>query len=714
MLYVPLAFVDDNPFQPRQYYDEAEVEALARSIAASTMLQAPTARLVYAEDGTLAEDTKHKLIRVVKDVGAFLDENHLRVQLAFGHKRLRAMRLLDARRGEDLIGEWPRRVQWGTMPLARVEALEDLAISDAAMEENDKRSQPSAVEVAAALQLRIETFGLTQEQVGDRYGYTRAAVSNLLRLLRLPEWVQAMNRDGRLSQGKARALVPLWSLEGRGEEIARGLDAGTITYRGSESGTRDGIATGAPGLRTSDAVRRVVERYLDLVGAVALQERMKQEPELPLAPEATEAEVTTQADSGGIEHVVRETNRLVAVYNTADSWRTGREGGRPEDVSRETIEATLATLTAALEAAWVLFNEVSDAGLDPKTTPEGRWNVDRLCERLQADVETYTAELERKTPPEATAEPDTPTPVVGEGVSEKAGSAHLEDPAVTRGPRVRWTSDGWPFEPHIDAFHALGGMTKPQLENVVREHDVDERERYGRQFYSSGDKAHYRTVAEEVTRYHANLKASLRLRWEQAAELYRWACVHYANAGASDPVWTLIREGQTVSLRVGLQSEMWAGYVDVQARRVGAFCYHVFLRETEGTRTRYPVVSADTSTPEAPGVAASGDDFDAPAYVTGEAATNAQGHVYHERGTSTASAPIATCQYESVTAAVEAWIGRRKGRTLADVTLALSDGRLVVDRVTPEGIERLTSAEVLTALGGGIVAAIEDAQPVDA
>ncbi|MEL6614176.1 MAG: hypothetical protein AAFQ43_00485 [Bacteroidota bacterium] len=831
MIYVPIGYIDDNPFQPRQVYHDDEVEALAESIAASTLLQAPAARLVYAEDGTLAEDAKHKLIRVVKDVQGFLDENQLRVQLAFGHKRFRAMRLLDERRGEDLIGKWPRGVQWGTMPLSRLEALNDLAMADAAMEENDKRSDVSAVEVAAALQLRIETFGLTQEQAGDRYGYTRASVSNLLRLLKLPESVQAMNRDGLLAQGTARAILPLVDAWTEHPTVASELwDSGTVptVEEAGDHIARRGMTAELARQFVLDQVRTITFTSREKASAVA--------PELPLetkeaSPEASgeekvmipysyggsvlgqEGRVTVEVESlGTIEHegktfhiamgvvhvredgtiaqgghfavvdpetgvnwggrmkrdqaieyfkerwaelggvampydadpyaaddapeasgeeapdlpkVVATVDRLVAVYNTADSWRTGKPGGRPEDVGADVVRATLEKLTSALKEAWRLRSDLVDAGLDPSTTPEGRWTVTRLCERLEADVETYQRILDGKVAASKTAPEASGGAVEGgaaqEGAEKKSELDMLRAvPTKRSGVRVRWTKDGWPWEPQVNAFHALGGMTKAELAEVIQKHDVSERRKYGTDFLRSGKRDHHFKLAEEVTRYHANLKASLRLTSEQADELFRWIDQKRKDGRYSLP-WAvaghMLAEVDDVQKKVDLmpRREMWRAYVDVMARRMGAFCYHLFLRETEGTRTRYPVevpeasapedVSADTS--EASGDA-TGDAFDAPAFVTGRLApTTKEGLRYHQRGGGETSAPIETCQYPTVTKAVEGWIGRRKDRTLADVAPGLSNGALFVDRVTPEGVERLTKDQVQTALAGGIVAAVE-------
>ena len=75
------------------------------------------------------------------------------------------------------------------------------------MVENLHRQDLTPLEEAAAFQQLIEDFGLTHEQVADRIGKSRSAVSNTLRLLGLPPTVQHYLADGKLSAGHARALL---------------------------------------------------------------------------------------------------------------------------------------------------------------------------------------------------------------------------------------------------------------------------------------------------------------------------------------------------------------------------------------------------------------------------------------------------------------------------------------------------------------------------
>lgn len=82
-----------------------------------------------------------------------------------------------------------------------------------ALIENIQRADLNAIEEAHAYRELIDGFGLTQEDVAGRVGKARSTVANLVRLLSLPDAVQAAVNDGRLSGAHARALLPLPSAE---------------------------------------------------------------------------------------------------------------------------------------------------------------------------------------------------------------------------------------------------------------------------------------------------------------------------------------------------------------------------------------------------------------------------------------------------------------------------------------------------------------------
>jgi ParB/RepB/Spo0J family partition protein len=179
----PLDQVSNNPWQTRVIEDNAHVVSLAESIAASGLLQTPLAR--PHPDGKFPPG-----------------HPDVHVQLAFGHSRLAAYRLLASGAVPDMD---PR--DWQAMPV-EIRDLTDRQMSDLAAEENTRRKNLSAIEIAAAIQKRMADFHLTQLEAGAPFGYkSQGAVANLLRLLALPEAVQASIHNGELPERAARELL---------------------------------------------------------------------------------------------------------------------------------------------------------------------------------------------------------------------------------------------------------------------------------------------------------------------------------------------------------------------------------------------------------------------------------------------------------------------------------------------------------------------------
>lgn len=154
--------VNANPQQPRSNFDEETLQELATSIKQKGVVQ-PI------------------IVRRVGD--AF--------ELIAGERRLRACRLAGIERIPAFITE----VSDGS------EALE------LALIENLQREDLNAMEQAQGFQALANEYSLTQEQISDRVGKSRAAVANTLRLLNLPRDVQISLRKGTISAGHARAIL---------------------------------------------------------------------------------------------------------------------------------------------------------------------------------------------------------------------------------------------------------------------------------------------------------------------------------------------------------------------------------------------------------------------------------------------------------------------------------------------------------------------------
>ncbi len=181
--------IDPNPFQTRTHFDQARLEELARSIAATGVVQ-PI--LVRALEGG-------------------------RYQLIAGERRLLASRI----------------AQKLTIPSVVRQASDEQAM-EMTVVENLQRADLNPMEQARAYQRLSQEFKMTQEQMAQRTGKDRASVANFLRLLRLPEEIQASVETGNLSFGHAKTLLALESSE-RIRAAASKVMALSMSVRQTES-----------------------------------------------------------------------------------------------------------------------------------------------------------------------------------------------------------------------------------------------------------------------------------------------------------------------------------------------------------------------------------------------------------------------------------------------------------------------------------------------
>jgi ParB family chromosome partitioning protein len=160
---VEVSRIDSNPAQPRQDFDPAEMQSLAESIAAYGLLQPVVVRRVEG-----------------------------RYQLIAGERRLRAA----------------RQAGWTDVPANVVEA-DERQMAELAIVENLQRTDLNPLEKAAAFRQYLDAYGCTQEELAARLRLDRSTVANLIRLLELPQPVQEAIRQAKITQGHARALLPL-------------------------------------------------------------------------------------------------------------------------------------------------------------------------------------------------------------------------------------------------------------------------------------------------------------------------------------------------------------------------------------------------------------------------------------------------------------------------------------------------------------------------
>jgi ParB family chromosome partitioning protein len=171
---LPITSLRPNRFQPRTHFDEGLIEELAESIRAQGVIQP----LVVSPDPQ--------------------GEGYL---IIAGERRWRAS----------------RRAGLETVPVVVREVADDRELLELALVENLQRSDLNPLEEAEAYQALQEKFSLSQEEIAARVGKARTTVTNALRLLRLPEEVRDLLREGQISAGQARPLLGLATSE---EQIA--------------------------------------------------------------------------------------------------------------------------------------------------------------------------------------------------------------------------------------------------------------------------------------------------------------------------------------------------------------------------------------------------------------------------------------------------------------------------------------------------------------
>jgi len=193
---LPLDLVSPNPDQPRRSFGDAELQALADSIRAHGVLQPVLVRPLAGG----------------------------RYELLAGERRLRAARIAGLERVPAVVRS-----------AAEGERLE------LAMIENMARQDLNPVEAASACAALVEEFGLTKEEVGRRVGRSRVAISNLVRLLDLPDEVLSMLAEGELSEGHGRAVLQAPDHHAR-RRIAREARERSLSVRQTEALARGSAA----------------------------------------------------------------------------------------------------------------------------------------------------------------------------------------------------------------------------------------------------------------------------------------------------------------------------------------------------------------------------------------------------------------------------------------------------------------------------------------
>jgi ParB family transcriptional regulator, chromosome partitioning protein len=179
-LEIDIDLIDPSPAQPRSRFDQRALDDLAKSIRENGIVQPVLVRRRAA-----------------------------RFELIAGERRWRAARQAGLERIPALLRDVP-----------------DEKLLELALIENIQREDLNPIEEAQAYKNLIEKIGLTQESLAERVGRDRSYITNYLRLLRLPDDLQGLVQEGKLSTGHARTLLGVTTVEGQRHAARKIIDKG--------------------------------------------------------------------------------------------------------------------------------------------------------------------------------------------------------------------------------------------------------------------------------------------------------------------------------------------------------------------------------------------------------------------------------------------------------------------------------------------------------
>ena len=161
---IPIDQIEPNPDQPRREFDQEALQELATSIQNMGIIAPITLRQVAPDH----------------------------YQIIAGERRWRASQMAGL-----------------TSIPAYIRTADDESVMELALVENIQREDLNAIEIALAYEHLAEASGMTQEKISERVGKSRTAVTNYMRLLKLPAQIQMALRDREIDMGHARALLSL-------------------------------------------------------------------------------------------------------------------------------------------------------------------------------------------------------------------------------------------------------------------------------------------------------------------------------------------------------------------------------------------------------------------------------------------------------------------------------------------------------------------------
>jgi len=209
LLQIDIDLIEPSPAQPRTHFDEDRLEELAQSIRSNGIVQP-----------------------------LLLRRHGARYQLVAGERRWRAAQRAGLQRVPAVVRDIP-----------------DNKLLELALIENIQRQELNPIEEAHAYKRLIETLGLTQEVVAQRVGRDRSFVTNYLRLLRLPEDIQRLVEEEKISMGHARALLGVDDPDIQ-RRVAKNVIDQSLSVRETERAIKRIIAGASPSIATTPPAKR--------------------------------------------------------------------------------------------------------------------------------------------------------------------------------------------------------------------------------------------------------------------------------------------------------------------------------------------------------------------------------------------------------------------------------------------------------------------------
>lgn len=195
---VPIEQITANPDQPRRYFDQAALQELADSLRQHGVLQPLIVRRHPRDDSLY--------------------------QIVAGERRWRAAQM----------------AQLHELPVIQRD-FSDTEVLEVAIIENIQRADLNSIEEAMSFRQLMDRFGHTQEKLAEALNKSRSHIANLLRLLNLPDQVQDLVKDGKLTAGHARALIT----SDNPSAMARRVVDGGLSVRETEDLVRKAAQPGA-------------------------------------------------------------------------------------------------------------------------------------------------------------------------------------------------------------------------------------------------------------------------------------------------------------------------------------------------------------------------------------------------------------------------------------------------------------------------------------